>query len=353
MSAPILSIICTVHDSEATLNRMLDSILSEEMSADDYEIIACDECSTDSSLSLLHQFVHDHPDIHMSILCSDLNGSHSDVDARQYGIAQASGEWIRFLDSVDTLDNQGCKKFLEYIASCNTPKVMIKSEIAQVDSDHQFLQYLPTNTTVIYGNFYNRLFMNYHGISFDTNMKFFNDMYFNSCFFAKVFYFGDPARDLGYINECTYNWTYDYSNELLEECRGHVELYLIDDWIKGSFIPFEKYLHIWPVPNVDLFKNRICQTTCELYYYYENGIFRQALDHIDLDVISHAEDSIKSYFQLLDTMCRNVFKNDMIEMLYSAPDIFFQEYYHVSATNNYFVPEHSYKEFIEMACESL
>ena len=350
MRVPFLSIICPIRNSEKTLGRMLDSILSEEMDPEDYEIIACDDGSTDSSLQMLHQFVHDHPDINMSILCTSPETVHCPAAARQYGLAQANGEWVRFLDSDDTFINQGCTKFFEYIRSCNTRKVMVKSEVIQVSESQQFLQPVRVNTTILHGNFYNRMFLMEHKICF-SSMMMFEDMYFNSSCCSNVFYFGDPNRDFGYMNEVTYSWTLrpdGYTNEMMEQCKGHLELFLIKDWIQASFDPFEKYLHIWPVPNVELFKHRLCQTTFGLYYYYENGISRQGLDDIDDEVISDAETHIKSFIESLEWVCEKALRCDMIDMLYSASDVFCEEYYLVTDTNNYFVPEHSLKEFLQL-----
>lgn len=349
MSNPVLSIICAIHNAESTLDRMLNSILSEGMHPDDYEIIACDDCSTDSSLEVLHKFVHDHPDIHMSILCTDEDGIHTPANTRQYGLSQASGLWIRFIDGDDTFVNEGCIKFFKYMDACNGMKIMVKSEVNQVDENQNLFHQMFTNTTLLHGNFYNRQFLLDHNIAFDPEMRLFEDMYFNSQYLANVFYFGDPNRDFGYIPEATYNWTVaqdTLSMHLFNQSHGHVEFYLIENWIKGSFAPFEKYLHIWPVPNAELFRKRLTQTTSGLYYYYENAIYRQLEDEIDDEVIAKAEVAIRKYFSQLELVCKNALRTDTTEMLLQSPDDFCEEYFLVTATNNYFVPKQSYKEFI-------
>lgn len=351
MSAPLLSIICYIHNSESTLERMLDSILSEGLNNDEFEIIACDDCSTDSSLEILHQFVSDNQDISISILRTEEQGIHSAANTRKYGLSEAKGEWVRFIDGDDEFVNQGSKKFFEYISNQSCPKVLVKSEVVKASHEGDIVEYIPTNTTILHGNFYNRYFIERYDINFLPEMKLFEDMYFNSCFFSNVFYFGNPELDFGYMNDVTYKWTFEEDNassQLYKDSKGHVEIHFIKDWLKGAFLPFEKYLHIWPVPNIHLFQNRICQITSGLYFYYENALYRKSIDNIDESVISYSENIISQYFASLNRICKNSFRTDVEEMLYQYPDIFCEQYSIVTSTNDYFVPQHSFKQFIQM-----
>lgn len=356
MSTPIFSIICAIHNSESTLLRMLNSILDEDLDFEWYEIIAVDDCSTDSSNNILHQFRENHPEVHMSILKTPYGTIHCPSNTRQYGLFHACGRWIRFIDGDDIFVNHGCKKFLEYVNHLSVEPAMVKSEILRSSSDSSQIEPYPTNVTLLHGNFYNRAFLVNHDILFYPNMKLFEDMYFNSCCFSNVFYFENPNTSLGYMSDVTYQWVEDsnsLSNEIMAESKGHVELYQIDDWIKSSFDPFEKYLHIWPVPNQELFKNRICQICFGLYYYYENALYRKELDDIDTDIIIHSKESIVSCLSSINKICTDAFRVDMNKLMNDHSDIFCEQYFLVTDTNNYFVPIHSYDEFIKSICESL
>lgn len=93
-----LSIIVPVYNmaADGKLNYCIDSLLSQTI--DDYEIIAVDDCSTDTSYEILRQYEEKHPD--------KVKAVHSPVNkkqggARNIGMEQAAGEWLGFIDSDD------------------------------------------------------------------------------------------------------------------------------------------------------------------------------------------------------------------------------------------------------------
>ena len=105
-----LSIIVPVYNMEADdkLNFCLDSLISQNL--DDYEIIAVDDASTDSSFEIMKSYEQKHPELVRAV--------HSDVNkhqggAKNIGIRQAKGEWIGFIDADDWIDPDMYKKLLE------------------------------------------------------------------------------------------------------------------------------------------------------------------------------------------------------------------------------------------------
>ena len=93
-----LSIIVPVYNMAADrkLEYCLDSLVGQTIQ--DYEIIAVDDCSTDTSWDILLRYEKEYPDKFHAI--------HSEVNQKQggaknIGMEKARGEWIGFIDSDD------------------------------------------------------------------------------------------------------------------------------------------------------------------------------------------------------------------------------------------------------------
>ena len=95
-----LSIIVPVYNVEAYLQKCVTSLLNQDLSASDYEIILVDDGSTDDS----------------GVLCDALAAEHGNISvfhqrnrglsgARNAGIAAATGQYALFVDSDDFLES--------------------------------------------------------------------------------------------------------------------------------------------------------------------------------------------------------------------------------------------------------
>ncbi len=104
-----LSIIVPVFNmaSDGKLNYCLDSLVNQTIK--DYEIIAVDDCSTDSSFEILQKYEKNYPDIFRAV--------HSPVNkhqggAKNIGMRKAKGEWIGFIDADDWIAPDMYEKLL-------------------------------------------------------------------------------------------------------------------------------------------------------------------------------------------------------------------------------------------------
>lgn len=93
---PKVSIIMPVYNAEKGLKRCIDSILAQEFS--DFELIAVDDGSKDSSGSILDAYAAKDHRVHP---VHQTNGGVS--NARNHGISLAKGDYIQFVDSDDYL----------------------------------------------------------------------------------------------------------------------------------------------------------------------------------------------------------------------------------------------------------
>jgi glycosyltransferase involved in cell wall biosynthesis len=93
-----LSIIVPVYNVEAFLNKCVDSLLDQDLSREDYEIVLVDDGSTDSSGALCDTLAAEHGNIRV---IHQRNRGLS--GARNAGIPVASGTYVLFVDSDDFL----------------------------------------------------------------------------------------------------------------------------------------------------------------------------------------------------------------------------------------------------------
>ena len=88
-----LSVIIPVYNAQEYIKRCLDSIFNQTFK--DFEVICINDGSTDNSLKILQEYNG------IKILTQDNQGPAS---ARNYGIKEAQGEYITFIDADDWID---------------------------------------------------------------------------------------------------------------------------------------------------------------------------------------------------------------------------------------------------------
>ena len=99
-----VSIIMPVYNDEEFLNESISSVLNQTLS--NIELICVNDGSTDNSLNILNDFASKYEFI--KIFSKENEGSGI---ARNFGMTQAKGEYIAFLDSDDLfIDNDALEK---------------------------------------------------------------------------------------------------------------------------------------------------------------------------------------------------------------------------------------------------
>lgn len=103
-----LSIVIPVYNAEQYLSRCLDSLVCQKGDYK-YEIICVDDCSTDTSLSILNTYKALFPDL----INIKTNRSNIGVgSSRNQGINASNGEYIMFVDSDDFVESNYIQSFL-------------------------------------------------------------------------------------------------------------------------------------------------------------------------------------------------------------------------------------------------
>lgn len=103
---PKLSIIIPAYNVEAFLPQCLNSIFSQDYA--DYEVLCVDDGSTDNTPELLQSYAAEHSNVRFFT-----QANHGMSTARNYGLKEAKGEYLLFVDSDDWL----CKSALSRITA--------------------------------------------------------------------------------------------------------------------------------------------------------------------------------------------------------------------------------------------
>ncbi|SRR5258708_1821835 len=100
MTYPLISIAIATYNSEATLSKVLFSIINQKYPSSKVEVLIIDGGSTDSTLSIARKYK-----------CRIFNNLHGDfVHAKNMGYNLAKGEYLVFLDSDEELVNRSSLK---------------------------------------------------------------------------------------------------------------------------------------------------------------------------------------------------------------------------------------------------
>ena len=109
-----LSIIVPVFNVEAYLTKCIDSLLDQDLSSAEYEIILVDDGSSDASVQICDEYAASHDNVRV---IHQMNGGLS--SARNTGIGMAKGEYVQFVDSDDYLNANVLREVVELVQRKN------------------------------------------------------------------------------------------------------------------------------------------------------------------------------------------------------------------------------------------
>lgn len=105
-----LSIVIPIYNAKTTVNRCLESIWSQGLPQNDYEVICVDDCSTDNSIQVLTALAQEYPQLRVFRNYENIRAG----GARNHGVCEAKGEYILFIDADDYFHPGSLKTAFDY-----------------------------------------------------------------------------------------------------------------------------------------------------------------------------------------------------------------------------------------------
>lgn len=109
--APVLSVLMTSYNREKFIAEAIEAVLASTYT--DFELIICDDCSTDGTLSIARSFVEKDSRIRLVVNETNLRQFQN----RNKAASLARGEYIYYADSDDTLMPDGLARLVEAMQS--------------------------------------------------------------------------------------------------------------------------------------------------------------------------------------------------------------------------------------------
>ncbi len=118
--APLrLSVVVCAHDVEGYLAECVESLLAQDF--DGFEIVAVDDCSTDSSGAVLDDLAARDDRLQVTHLMANVGLGL----ARNAGVALARGDYVLFLDGDDTMTPGSLTAIAARLVECGDPDVLL------------------------------------------------------------------------------------------------------------------------------------------------------------------------------------------------------------------------------------
>lgn len=135
-----VSVVMPVYNASRFLNDSVESILNQTL--DDLELICVDDGSTDDSLKILNEYAQNDQRVKVYSLPHQGGGN-----ARNYGLAKITGEYLFCMDADDTLELNAFEDFYKIAEENNLDFLVFKAINYGVEKDHFFeteYQNMPT-----------------------------------------------------------------------------------------------------------------------------------------------------------------------------------------------------------------
>lgn len=243
-----ISFVIPVFNTELYLKKCLDSCISQDIEKSEYEIIVIDDGSTDQSLEIIKEYKERYSNI---VLILKTNGGVS--SARNVGIKAATGEYILFVDSDDTIKGNSLKSILNELTTGKLDLLILNSIAVDNKNNRKYpfpaitgkcvftgielykLKYIRGS---VCGVAFNRKFLIENDLSFSEVIKNGEDTFFMACAFLYAQAIGHLNIDFYEISQRTgsasRSWTYLKAKQMLESLNE------IEAFIKHKKLSFEQ-----------------------------------------------------------------------------------------------------------------
>ena len=170
-----VSVIIPVYKTEQYLDKCINSIKNQTLK--DIEIICIDDGSPDKCGEILDNYAKE--DTRIKVIHQQNSGVSA---ARNKGIEVATGEYLKFVDSDDTIEREACEVSYNKAKEQNADILLYNQPVNEVQKKPVFVLF---SLSACFG-IYRRDFINRENIRFKTDLKYAEDQTFNMMCFPKA-----------------------------------------------------------------------------------------------------------------------------------------------------------------------
>lgn len=240
---PEISVIVPVYNTEKWLRRCIDSILAQTFS--DFELLLIDDGSTDSSGTICDEYAE--KDSHVRVFHKPNGGVSS---ARNFGLDNARGAWITFVDSddwigplyIENLINQPGKDFhlsLFWIEhSDNSSNAYAGRAIYNQElSQQQSIDFLTSRLWNICSNLYRNDIIKSSNLRFKERLSMGEDTFFNYGYLAN-------SKSISICKNFDYHYRQDNQTSLSKKIHTIDEIDLFATMSVDTLSKFPKHIDL-------------------------------------------------------------------------------------------------------------
>ena len=246
-SAPVkISVIVPVYNTEKYLRRCVDSILSQTFA--NFELLLIDDGSKDASGAICDDYAANDPRVRVF---HKQNGGVS--SARNFGIDNARGEWISFVDADDWLEAEMYEYMLREVGTSDAKLALCGFNEVKNGSHPVFLSdmrqgketfirnYFLRGWAVVWNVLIDRRSLEDSKIRFDETVKIGEDahvLFQLFCLFPDIVIVNSPLYNYNRMNESSklHNIAFEDYNDLMKVLLSTIEFYKQ----RGIFYKFER-----------------------------------------------------------------------------------------------------------------
>ncbi len=304
-----ISIIVPIYNSEKYLNKCIDSLINQ--TEKNIEIILVNDGSTDNSEEIIKEYKDKRIKYYK-------NKNQGIGKTRNFGIEQATGSYIMFVDSDDYIEKNACEKMYNKavnenldVVLCDFYKEYDNGNIEEIHTNSFNNSSLKENPNIItdylcpWAKIYDRKMIIDNNIKFVENLK-----YEDAPFVIKALC---TAKKIGKIDEClNYYLIHDNSETTVRDKKCFDILQIID--IIRNY-----------TSNFDYLKEKIDELTVRIITNYTIQQRQQSSQETAMDFIDKAFDYLKEevpdyknnkYYIGRSIVKRTIEKNRLLTKLY-------------------------------------
>ena len=286
-----ISIIIPVYNVEKYVAACLDSIIQNINKA--IEIIVVNDGSKDNSEKVIKEYIKKYPE-YIKYFKKKNGGLYS---ARNEGIKHASGEYLMFVDSDDTLEKNAIDKLIDYINKnsfdilvyqMNSIRSDIKTKIDSFNKNitNPISRYLVGNPSAC-----NKLIK--RSLLTDNKLEFINVLYYEDLMFMPTLV--NYTKDIKYMDEALYNY------------------YLRDNSITNKKSYNKKMDDIFTIVN-SLYEKLNSKYSSEIEFIFIEHLLRNAgIRYLDYEMY----DKLSEIIELMKSKYNKWYKNEYYKKYYT------------------------------------